>query len=322
LGLSHGDVVFDTIVNEIVNEIGRSPDLTDPVQITPDKYQDAAVILVVDNFKKPLAATDPDLLSRMALYQNENLLIAGVDIGSFEIDQVIHNVQTAISNFVSDLANPIVKRFVINMSFALVPCNDVLQETLRDYRDGVNTDFADLSMNLSALIAATYGSGHTRAVELTYVSDFSDFTKCLSAYSDNRTCGQLELPGDTVIILVGAAGNSGYNFPFAPALWEQVVSVSASDTAGNKASYSNTGEVMMPGTTSHVDVVGTSFASPRLALYEAEYLLANPGQGIECQGNAGILASPPLGYIPEAGNWESGLNTDLPLDEARAEYCP
>jgi hypothetical protein len=85
---------------------------------------------------------------------------------------------------------------------------------------------------------------------------------------------------------------------------------------------------MLPGSTGIIhdgqEVAGTSFASPRLALEQALYLLSitTPQQGVECQGSKGILASPPLGYVPEAGDWESpGLTTDLTLDDARTQYC-
>jgi len=332
LGLSHGEVVFHTIVDTISATMGQSPDRTDPGLInTPNLYRGAVVILVVDNFKKPSAADAPGFPSMIALYQSVGILIVGVDIGSWEIDQVSRNIIAAIKTFVSDSTNP-VKGFVINMSFALIPCNDRLQMMLEQYRKGVNTDFAYLYKGLSEVISTAYGQHLDWLKVPGQDKKFFDFTKCLSAHSDNRICGDsltvgtVTIPKDTVVILVGAAGNSHYPYPFAPALWgDQVVSTSASDS-GNinmKASYSNTGEVMMDGstrwndieikvdgTTEKKSVVGTSFASPRLAFYEAKYLFSNPNP--RCQGSL-----PPLGYVPEASNaWQ-----DLPLPVARAQYC-
>jgi hypothetical protein len=243
------------------------------------------------------------------------------------------------------------------MSFALVPCNEALRLTLAAYLTGDDdeTNFDNLQMILEDLIEFTYGTGHSNALTLTQNDDFFGFIECLSGKNqkfdesyqldknyqlEDRTCDQLEVPASTNIILVGAAGNSGpgYLFPFAPALWNQVVSVSASEIDGVMANYSNTGEVMMLGTTQYTDVsvplddgstiltdvVGTSFASPRLALDRAQYLLSitDSNLGFKCQGNAGIWASPPLGYIPEAGDWESGVTTDLMLTDAKSEYCP
>lgn len=328
LGLSHGEVVFGTITDTIYDTMGLLPE-TDPTLITPDLYQGAVVILVVDNFQKPSAASAPVFPPMIAFYEGIDILIVGVDIGNFDTGQITHNIESAIGALVSNPASPAVNRFVINMSFALVPCNDELRVVFEDYRTEVNNNFPDLSMNLSALIAATYGSGHATAQGLTANRDFFAFTECLSGYMpvEGQDCGQVKFPGNTNIILVGAAGNSGYPFAFAPALWDHVVSVSASDNGGGKAGYSNTGEVMMDGTTkfSHggVDVVGTSFASPRLALEQAFYLrnITSVSEGIECDGMAGIVARPPLGYIPEAGDWESGVTTDLPLGDARAQYC-
>jgi hypothetical protein len=325
-GLSHGEVVFGTITDTIYDTMGLLPE-TDPALITPDLYQDAVVILVVDNFQKPSVAGAPSSPSMVALYKDINILIVGVDIGSWEIDLVKQNVKNAMINLISDPEHPVVRQFVVNMSFALVPCNDAMKETLSQYQEDAMT-FAEFSANLSALVAFTYGNGYTNIPSQINTGDFAGFTQCLfGGHTDNRTCGQLSLPVNANIILVGAAGNSGYDFAFAPALWDHVVSVSASDVGGGKAGYSNTGEVMMDGTTkfSHdgVDVVGTSFASPRLALEQAFYLrdITHPSEGIECDGTVGIVARPPLGYIPEAGDWDSGIPKDLPLEDARDQYC-
>jgi hypothetical protein len=138
--------------------------------------------------------------------------------------------------------------------------------------------------------------------------------------------------GDIRFIAIGAAGNgvarhgaSGLEgvrlgFPFAPAIWNDVVSVSAGTASGSDpedatapTAYTNAGEVLRIGATTIGTgrVIGTSFAAPRLSALEALYLLGG-GSG-ECQGNR-----PPLGYaeLPARPDWEN-----LPLAAAEARYC-
>ncbi len=353
LDLSHGEVVFDTIVYEM-----GTPNQTTPETIMPFLPQDTVVILVVDNFQKPsgeVVVLDGDVfdyphsyeddsgqtisvalkydnsesvLTKMALYNDPAILIVGVDIGGFKIDQVSKNIELALRKFTS---HPATRKFVINMSFALVPCNDLLQETFVDYQNKVNEDFDDLHTILEDLLVATYSSPDY-VLNLNKDNSFFNFMSCLSGSKpiERQPCENVSFPMETNIILVGAAGNSpspSYPFAFAPALWDEVVSASASNPDGNIAGYSNTGEVMMDGTISYgdVDVIGTSFASPRLALQQAIYLLSitSPDQGLVCTGSENVTTKPPLGYIPEAGEWnDTSLAKNLPLPTAVPAYCP
>jgi hypothetical protein len=133
-------------------------------------------------------------------------------------------------------------------------------------------------------------------------------------------------PAGVPVISVGAAGNSGIEFPFAPALWKGVTSISSLD-----AKYSNHGEVAMPGEhpsqkgeDSGKPIHGTSFAAPRFSLRAAQYLLdGRPGPCDDW---------PPFSYvdvpIPDDPQ-DSQLNylvsldwKNLPLDEGAAkEHC-
>ena len=114
---------------------------------------------------------------------------------------------------------------------------------------------------------------------------------------------------DTIFVV--AAGNSGKAFPFYPAAWPQVVSVSASSeslddyrSSGGKASYSNDADVMMPGwfddgTADGVE--GTSFAAPRLSFLLAAYLTGQ--QANTCQQNVSpAMISSPFLY---SGSWNN-----------------
>jgi hypothetical protein len=122
-----------------------------------------------------------------------------------------------------------------------------------------------------------------------------------------------------IIIPVGAAGNGAWyrpplmyshplvrkvvDFPFAPALWPMVVSVSANKdgVAGTLAAYSNWGEVREDGTGPAIapGSHGTSFAAPRVSAEEAMYLFNG---GLSPCGHS----SPALKYAdPDKGPWNN-----------------
>jgi hypothetical protein len=125
---------------------------------------------------------------------------------------------------------------------------------------------------------------------------------------------------EVTVVPVGAAGNGVWyrpsptgppvrkvlHFPFAPALWESVVSVSAAND-GTLADYSNWGEVSQAGNGPDIapSVRGTSFAAPRVSGQESMYLLR--GGPVACDHS-----TPPLKYVPDPGtggwanlNWPS-----------------
>ncbi|WP_117213266.1 S8 family serine peptidase [Allorhizocola rhizosphaerae] len=131
------------------------------------------------------------------------------------------------------------------------------------------------------------------------------------------------------VIPVAAAGNGvlvrddtgslprrvRFAFPFAPAVWNAVLSVSASQKAqGSRAFYSNSGEVVMDGSwaVGSAGMQGTSFAAPRLSARHAVYLLT--GGEATCQGHL-----PALGYT-DSGRTGQVWN-DLQLPDAAAAHC-
>jgi len=91
----------------------------------------------------------------------------------------------------------------------------------------------------------------------------------------------------TPIGVVVALTFVGLPFPFAPALWDFVVSVSS------VGPHLNSGEVTLPGGGPAMEPnhFGTSFAAPRMSALEAMYLLKT---GLT---NCGASQNPPLGYV-------------------------
>lgn len=126
------------------------------------------------------------------------------------------------------------------------------------------------------------------------------------------------------IIPVAAAGNTGLPYPFAPAIWDVVLSVGAPNYTFPRLHQPqtltfNSGEVQAEGCTKYEnqEFPGTSFAAPKISYLAAVYLLNN-GQLI-CSGddNSIGIANPVLGYAnEEEGDWQN-----LELKTAIERYC-
>lgn len=145
----------------------------------------------------------------------------------------------------------------------------------------------------------------------------------------------------TNVINIAAAGNQGWDFPLMPALWDSVVSVSAeegikfnSDSCDPESEFcSNSAEIMNSGMhpysneltsgdpavcppgfdcslyANQTDVVGSSYAAPRLSVLASLFLLSDDGAN-PCMTAPTIR--PPLGY----DDWKN-----MPVEEARDLYC-
>lgn len=258
--------------------------------------------------------------------------------------------------------------FVLNMSFGIVPCDPLDGSTVGDYQnlligtelDGFyislerleidpNDVQEDTFIELVRVIAVQKGIPEDKALSLLYTtinwpenfySGDDDPSSVIDALRDDPLLDWLSNylkvsidSGEIVAISVAAAGNSGkigYSFPFAPAIWDSVVSISAEDSPGNWAPYSNPGEIMMNGefsgsfdmaeisqeqvpTDEDFSVEGTSFAAPRFSVQAAVYLLE--GGLYPCINHPNVV--PPLGYAGDNGSWEN-----MTLAGAAENYCP
>ena len=138
-------------------------------------------------------------------------------------------------------------------------------------------------------------------------------------------------------ISIAASGNSDFSYPLLPALWSNVLSVSASDATMTLAEYSNDGEVVADGRHPTEVIInpdpnisfvspgdplpGTSFATPRASLQTALYLLHDGD--IACGQTPGQTLPvpppppPPLAYAPGWDLWKNYSCVD-----ASQNYCP
>jgi hypothetical protein len=272
----------------------------------------------------------------------DEILLVGLDTLGFTTDIVTQRITETIDFFDQRRwgLQP-ARRFVLNMSFAVIPCkwldpnNYTVDDLLIMYQDVISDDIQygyledelrtiagepDEQTQRDALLDDTFGGVR---LSLAYpagdISDEGDPLGILLRKFEEEAQGGTP---DKRVISIAAAGNSRYKFPFAPALWDSVVSVSALDedylNRGGVAiaDYSNYGEVAMEG--DYMGFEGTSYAAPRLSFQAARYLL--DGGTVVCTGTLQVPTVPPMAYAEQfatpPGPWDN-----LPLRSAAHEYC-
>ncbi|RIK29090.1 MAG: hypothetical protein DCC55_38235 [Chloroflexi bacterium] len=282
---------------------------------------------------------------------NDTFILVAVDTVGYTTSLVTSRIEQSI-NVWENPAEYGVQNFVLNMSFAVIPCDLSLgknpDELLAEYESQIGDDpeLEQLRDTLSALadegiteaeleelifeptfrqlrLSLVYGMGP--AVDQTYYQTIiagndqdgnpdplANLLTQLSKESESRH-----------VISVAAAGNYEWNvpFPFAPAIWPGVISVSAGDDGADPplAWYSNYGEVRMSGAytlSTGPTVEGTSFAAPELSYWAAEYLTAAGTSS--CLGPDGTTYHPALNYT----DTPDGLWDNLSLVEADNFICP
>lgn len=226
-------------------------------------------------------------------------------------------------------------QFVVNMSFALVPCTVVpdiaaYQALLNALDPEIEEDFAHMQLLFQALLA-----GDTFSSQLNGGDSMDRFVTdtCVEelAAGEGRNVCNMDAENRNQIVFVASSGNGvisttdgnrvGQDFPFFPAAWPEVVSISASpDNADfiaatpSRDSYSNTAAVLMPGIwrnpNSGEAERGTSFAAPRYS-FAIAMELANASLDI-CGTGAPIV--PPL-----VDDWTINPPSNSPPD---VPLCP
>jgi hypothetical protein len=288
----------------------------------------------------------------------QQIRIVKVDTKGFTTANIRMNIEDAIDSLTQ--LNDGTDRFVLNMSFGAVPCpaNTDLssQELLDKYRKTLEMDpeFAFLKTYLEGILDGLNPDDPGTKNFLLF-DDSVAILRVAAAYTpflnldpkrdpagegfDSKLGIQWqggEMFGSSsedplhafirehpTVFAVGASGNSDFNFPFAPAMWDHVLAVSAPEERSpptgseSKAFKANAGEVQLSGVYSlDSSIIGTSFAAPKLSILAAIYLLNNNNP--TCKTSAGDLLNPALNYVPQlSGSWQR-LNIDI----ARQTYCP
>lgn len=254
-----------------------------------------------------------------------------------KLDQLIKEIRTA---------NPDM-RIVVNMSFAIVPCEkvtDIVAYTrlLREFAVTEGDEESNDPVAFSQVLGAFYAEDifHTPpAGEGTFQHEFcpgdepSGFAACTD-YPLDRS-----LSAEQTLYFVGASGNGimdngtlvGVDFPFYPAAWKEVIAVSASSGADHlgvarppRAEYSNAGRIIMGGTwppdptswqpqgiLDRFPQAGTSFAAPRYSFIVALYLANAQGINVGCKDD---VVPPPADSV----DW---LAAPPPSDKIDQDHC-
>lgn len=266
-----------------------------------------------------------------------------------------------------------ISKYVVNMSFALIPCDPIyglrtsddptgslnflytttwgasypdqtppvdtntLLDDLHELKYGASTApfrlnpvFSEYWVNSAYMDLLNNVSDGVTPVEINTWKNYE--TTLLAAQLDPLHDAIQTLRNDSMIsiVFVAAAGNFGqYHFPFAPAIWSEVLSVGAipysSDLTRGETFISNPGEIQMDPVyagnpaeapqTNYFSIkpFGTSFSAPKLSQRIAAYLAR--GGSTSC-----FAADPQVHTFKYAPFFEWWQNYDL--DYAIQNFCP
>lgn len=240
-----------------------------------------------------------------------------VEIQGLTTDQVAGALLDAVAAHPADV-------YVINMSFAIIPCEHIQ----------AFAEFGGLMLSArDAKDLNRYRGLFKRSVLFYDDTVFPVMSQKAQNAQDLDPLQTALVSLGAQAIPVAAAGNFGLDYPFWPGAWGQVISVSAAqgegyasppwekkkdtplltaetDNPGKQNRISNYGEVMLPGEYSAAAGVlsGTSFAAPRLSVVLARYAAA-VGPAV-CRTGDGRPAL-------ATGNWDN-----LTLAQAAQAHCP
>lgn len=187
-----------------------------------------------------------------------NVTVQKVDIPGFNLNFVSNAVSRAVEEALYNY-----EHVVVNMSFAMVPCNTMVD--VLAYEAAVVSDPSG-----AAAARGKIGDAISTAMSGAYLP--------AGTWAQLIPDGMLAQGANQNVAFVASAGNYSMGFPLYPALFPDVIAVSAGAPTGNpfnaKSMYgfSNSGEDLMPGVyyvnagnLSNFETRGTTFASPAMS---------------------------------------------------------
>lgn len=258
------------------------------------------VILIVDDFQNPtrleshgefvkeIAEAAVERLTATNTIAPNTVFLEEVDVayytpglsntGHYRTDQIASEISERVDK--ANYSDPVIQakvrqsgnfqRFVLNMSFNLIPCSD--PNLKLDFFSFLSEHYADHTLSLQSqlggaenLMKALYSS------QLDSLDDLHELIKTEIARNS---------PGGFMFVPIGSAGNYSQNNAFYPAAWPEVLAVGASEggdtTTVGKWIKSNQGDVLAPGAwflfKDGVYRAGTSFSAPMVSSLVAAML--------------------------------------------------
>jgi hypothetical protein len=288
-------------------------------------------VLIVDDFSTPLALnydSHGDYVHRtmVSLYNSlpadlqAEILIREVNVGpGYDADTIIDGIDAAIAEGGENFST--IGQYVVNMSFVLMPCQvqfvyegTVIDFNYRDflgqYQESVQSDNP---LSLLSYLGTAFGLDVSietdRFILAEVIADgIEDGANLLDPLHDYLTA--FPSTHSVNLISVASAGNLGEtsfgDAPFAPGVWEEVISVSSTDVNSGAVpplnEWSNWGEISAPGawypfganeSGTPIFGAGTSFAAPAASLFTAIHLIDN------------ACTYAPLASVPAAGPFDN-----------------
>lgn len=250
------------------------------------------------------------------------IAVQTVDTAGRDTAEIVATIRAGFE-YISRVGEVEVADFVVNMSFAVVPC--AVAADLGASQVGTFEEYVT-ALRLLNGIGEQY-EGQLTSLLTTPLGAEDDpllaYLACpLPVHNQWKSVcdGHSHVDGAKLdsLVHVASAGNLGHEFALYPAAWPTVISVSSQDvTAGGfstlRSSYANSGEVLAPGAFYELSrpggdrtlaYAGTSFSAPVVTLFTALDLggprLCSPGSLHEP-----LATAPALAY---------GANDDIPLD--------
>jgi hypothetical protein len=339
-GVAHGKVVYSLLARQLTNTAGMVPMIPRPkaeygvdqpgiMDVTAWSYHDSEVVLVGMDHDR---STTGDIAWRL------RSLAESLQLSKVGFDRIVLNMSFVIAPCNVPQWLDGMGRFDVDATLDAYQKLIDGQPGLAMFQAALDDLVADVPGRRDRILRADPTDGLAVIRRRVAVSEFYG-----EIVKQNPTAVRDRIDNDPLryvlleqmntagrrVIPVGAAGNGvllaasraeplrriRFTFPFAPAIWNSVVSASASGTKGLMTTYSNYGEVLLDGRelVGSTQVQGTSFAAPRLSARQAAYLLT--GGVADCNGNL-----PTLGYANSDAVTTSWNN--LNINTAITVHCP
>ena len=210
--------------------------------------------------------------------RSERIVVTAFDIG--KVNRVdVHKITNELNNLLLKLYfNENINDNVVNMSYSLLPCSVFKDFRSKDYAnfESYLAEVAEANKHLRGGYTKEELAGSIRKLVTYKTARDNEYVFDLIAHSARKKEAGVNN------IFVAAAGNYSLEYSLYPAAWPEVISVSASDKTGQKASFTDNGKIMALGgwytltdslenyeDNAQIVYAGSSFSAPVVTVFLA-----------------------------------------------------